>query len=76
MAQLPKECGDVLKSGGFEPPIPDDAGITAERPPAVLAALATKDAGPPVPVLTPAQLKLLLGTKPGEMTLPDRNPLR
>ena len=43
---------------------------------AALAALATKDAGPPVPVLTPAQLKALLGTKPGEMTLPDRNPLR
>jgi hypothetical protein len=41
----------------------------------VLAALATKDAGPPVPVLTPAQLKALLA-KPGEMTLPDRNPLR
>jgi penicillin-insensitive murein endopeptidase len=76
MAQLPKECGDVLKAGGFEPPIPDDAGVTAQRSPAVLAALATKDAGPPVPVLTPAQLKALLGTKPGEMTLPDRNPLR
>ena len=76
MAQLPKECGDVLKSGGFEPPIPDQAGTTAERPPAVLAALATKDAGPPVPVLTPAQLKALLGTKPGAMILPDRNPLR
>jgi penicillin-insensitive murein endopeptidase len=75
MAQLPKECGTVLKAGGFEPPIPDDTGTT-ERTPAVLAALATKDAGPPVPVLTPAQLKALLGTKPGEMTLPDRNPLR
>jgi penicillin-insensitive murein DD-endopeptidase len=74
MAQLPKECGDVLKAGGFEPPIPDEAGKT-EQSPAVLAALATKDAGPPVPVLTPAQLKALLA-KPGEMTLPDRNPLR
>ena len=29
--------------------------------PAALAALATKDAGPPVPVLTPAQLKALTG---------------
>ena len=75
MAQLPKECGTVLKAGGFEPPIPNEAGTT-ERPPAALAALATKDAGPPVPVLTPAQLLALLGGKPGEMTLPDRNPLR
>ena len=62
MAQLPKECGDVLKAGGFEPPIPKE-GVTTERPPAILAALATKDAGPPVPVLTPAQLKALLDKK-------------
>ena len=77
MAQLPKECGTVLKAGGFEPPIPNEAGTT-DRPPAVLAALATKDAGPSVPILTPAQLKALTGggTAAGEMSLPDRNPLR
>ena len=74
MAQLPKECGPVLISGGFEPPIPTEAG-TADKPPAALAALATKDAGPPVPVLTPAQLKALTGGPQG-MPLPDRNPLR
>ena len=75
MAQLPKECDAVLKSGGFEPPIPNASG-TAERPPAALAALATKDAGPPIPVLTPSQLQALLGGKTGEMTLPERNPRR
>ena len=64
----------MLTSGGFEPPIPTEAG-TADRPPAALAALATKDAGPPVPVLTPAQLRALTGAA-GGMPLPDRNPLR
>ena len=73
MAQLPNECGDVLKAGGFEPPIPKE-GVTTERPPAILAALATKDAGPPVPVLTPASAQSAAQTKAGEMTLPDRNP--
>jgi penicillin-insensitive murein endopeptidase len=75
MAQLPKECGTVLKAGGFEPPIPKE-GETPEKPPAALAALATKDAGPPVPVLTAAQLKALIGGSPGDMSLPERNPLR
>ncbi|MGA7457099.1 MAG: penicillin-insensitive murein endopeptidase [Methyloceanibacter sp.] len=77
MAQLPKECGTVLTSGGFEPPVPaeGDASVT---PPAVLAAMATKDAGPPVPILSPAQLKELTGggADPAGMPLPDRNPLR
>ena len=74
MAQLPKECASVLTAGGFEPPIPGEAGAPTTNP-AVLAALATKDAGPPVPVLTPAQLKALTG-QVGEMPLPDRNPNR
>ncbi|MGD9501935.1 MAG: penicillin-insensitive murein endopeptidase [Methyloceanibacter sp.] len=75
MAQLPKECDTVLKSGGFEPPVPAEDG-TSEPPPAVLAVLETKDAGPPIPVLTPAQLQALLGGKTDAMTLPDRNPHR
>jgi penicillin-insensitive murein endopeptidase len=75
MVQLPKECGAVLTSGGFQPPTPAEDGKT-EKPPAVLAALATKDAGPPVPLLTPAQLKALTGGNDGGMSLPDRNPLR
>jgi penicillin-insensitive murein endopeptidase len=70
MAQLPKECGTVLTSGGFEPPIPAEGAV-----PAALAAMATKDAGPPVPVLTAAQLGALTGVG-GGMPLPDRNPKR
>jgi len=74
MAQLPKECGAVLTSGGFEPPIPAE-GETPTKPPAVLAAMASKDAGPLVPVLTPAQLRALTG-EGGGIPLPDRNPIR
>lgn len=74
MAQLPKECASVLTAGGFEPPIPGEAGAPTANP-AALAALATKDAGPPVPVLTPAQLMALTG-QGGGMPLPDRNPKR
>jgi penicillin-insensitive murein endopeptidase len=70
MAQLPKDCAAVLTAGGFEPPAADD-----EPTPAALAALETKDAGPPVPVLTPAQLMALTG-QGGGMPLPDRNPKR
>jgi penicillin-insensitive murein DD-endopeptidase len=71
MAQLPKECGTVLTSGGFEPPIPKEGDV-----PAALKAAATKDAGPPIPTLTAAQLQALTGGTPGGMPLPDRNPMR
>ncbi len=71
MAQLPKECGTVLTAGGFEPPIPAEGSA-----PTALAAMETKDAGPPVPVLTAAQLKALTGDDSGGMPLPDRNPIR
>jgi penicillin-insensitive murein endopeptidase len=80
MAQLPKECGAVLTAGGFTPP-----GADAEPTPAALAAMATKDAGPPLPVLTPDQLKALTAPKTGKtataadpaaIPLPDRNPIR
>jgi penicillin-insensitive murein endopeptidase len=86
MAQLPKECGAVLTAGGFEPPA---AGT--DRPEAVLKAIAAKDAGPPIPTLTPEQLKELTEKKddktgkaktaeaaadPPGMPLPDRNPVR
>ncbi|HEX2447989.1 MAG TPA: penicillin-insensitive murein endopeptidase [Methyloceanibacter sp.] len=75
MAQLPKECQSVLIAGGFEPPVPDESGTT--KPAAVLAAMATKDAGPPLPILTAAQLKELTGgADPAGMPLPERNPLR
>jgi penicillin-insensitive murein endopeptidase len=72
MAQLPKECGAVLTAGGFEPPIPKEGDA-----PAALKAMATKDAGPPIPTLTAAQLKALVGgSDDGGMPLPDRNPIR
>jgi len=71
MAQLPKECGTVLTSGGFEPLIPAEAGMVPEA----LKAMASKDAGPLVPVLTPDQLRALTG-EGGGMPLPDRNPKR
>jgi penicillin-insensitive murein endopeptidase len=71
MAQLPKECGTVLTSGGFEPPIPKEGDV-----PAALKAMATKDAGPPIPTLTAAQLQDLTGSGPGGMPLPARNPMR
>jgi penicillin-insensitive murein endopeptidase len=58
MAQLPKECGTVLTAGGFQPPTAD-----SEPTPAALAAMATKDAGPPLPTLTPEQLKALTAAK-------------
>jgi penicillin-insensitive murein endopeptidase len=76
MAQLPKECGTVLTAGGFEPPIPAEAG-TPTKTAAQLAAMASPDAGPPVPTLTAAQLKELTGGA-GDvgMPLPDRNPIR
>jgi murein endopeptidase len=69
MAQLPKECGTVLTSGGFTPEPPTES-------PAAIAALATKDAGPPIPTLTAAQLQALIGADPNVMPLPDRNPMR
>ena len=76
IADLPKECGAVLTAGGFTIPAASETGAT-ERTPAQLAALETKDAGPPVPLLTPAQLKQLTGgSDDGGMPLPDRNPLR
>jgi len=74
MAQLPKECDEVLTAGGFEPPNPDE-DEDADKPAAVVAALATKEAGPPVPILTPAQLFALTGKGDG-IPLPDRNPKR
>jgi len=69
MAQLPKECGTVLTSGGFTPEPPAES-------PAAIAALATKDAGPPIPTLTAAQLQALIGADLNVMLLPDRNPMR
>ena len=76
MAQLPRECGTVLTAGGYTPEPPPEG-----ETPAAIKALATKDAGPPIPTLSPDQLKAMIGTPAGttdtaEMPLPDRNPMR
>jgi penicillin-insensitive murein DD-endopeptidase len=72
LADLPKDCGTVLTAGGHIPLAAD-----AEMPPAALQAMAAKDAGPAVPRLDPAALKLLVGgADSGGMPLPDRNPAR
>jgi penicillin-insensitive murein endopeptidase len=73
LADLPKECGTVLTAGGYEP-VP----ANAELPATALAAMATKDAGPPIPKLDAAALQALVGGKgaPVGMPLPDRNPIR
>jgi penicillin-insensitive murein DD-endopeptidase len=72
LADLPKECGTVLTAGGHIPLAAD-----AEMPPAALQAMATKDAGPPLPKLDQAGLQMLIGGGSIEgMPLPDRNPAR
>ena len=72
MSDLPRECGTVLTSGGFEPPSNADA-----LPPAALQALDSKESGPPPPKLDPAALRALTGVIASlAMPLPDRNPAR
>jgi penicillin-insensitive murein endopeptidase len=76
LADLPKDCGTVLTAGGFEPP---EKTEDAPPPPVVMKAMASKEAGPGVPILTPSQLKALAaGADPAGdgMPLPDRNPIR
>lgn len=76
LADLPKECGAVLTAGDFEPP---QQGEEATPPAVVLRAMASKEAGPGVPILTPTQLKALAGgANPMEagVPVPDRNPVR
>jgi penicillin-insensitive murein endopeptidase len=72
VADLPRECGTVLTAGGFEPG-PADADT---MPPAVLQAIASKEAGPPPPKLDTVALKALIGGSESEVPLPDRNPAR
>jgi penicillin-insensitive murein endopeptidase len=72
LSDLPRECGTVLTSGGFEPPPTADA-----LPPAALQAIASKESGPPPPKLDPAELHALIGvTASLAVPLPDRNPDR
>jgi penicillin-insensitive murein DD-endopeptidase len=72
MADLPRECGTVLTSGGFEPPANADA-----MPPALLKAMSSKESGPPPPTLDRAARQAMIETStPVTMPLPDRNPDR
>ena len=72
LSDLPRECGTVLTSGGFEPPPTADA-----LPPAALQAIASKESGPPPPKLDPAELHAMIGvTASSAIPLPDRNPDR
>jgi penicillin-insensitive murein endopeptidase len=72
MGDLPAECKTVLTSGG-NVPITDGSPV-----PAVLKAMASKEAGPPVPTLSPEEIAALKGSKggnaPGVVPLPDRKP--
>ncbi|HEY8262965.1 MAG TPA: penicillin-insensitive murein endopeptidase [Methyloceanibacter sp.] len=72
MGDLPAECKTVLTSGG-NVPITDGSPV-----PVLLKAAASKEAGPPVPTLTPEQIAALKGNKggaaPGVVPLPDRKP--
>jgi penicillin-insensitive murein endopeptidase len=64
MADLPAQCSTVLTAGRA-----DDNNVAT----ATLKALASKEAGPPLPRLDPAALRALIGMG---MPLPDRNPNR
>ncbi|MGI8724129.1 MAG: penicillin-insensitive murein endopeptidase [Methyloceanibacter sp.] len=71
LAQLPRECGTVLKAGGHTPVVADAGTL-----PAALKVAAGKDAGPPLPKLDQAALNALVGGQSAGMPLPDRNPNR
>jgi len=60
----------ILVQAGFDH-LPHTAKGTPDR--RALAAMATKDAGPPVPVLTDAQLKALTGNAGGNPQLRVQN---
>lgn len=72
MAALPAECSTVLTAGGFEA-VPRSSDV---MPAAVLTALASKEAGPPLPRLDAAALRALIEFRDAKMPLPDRNPNR
>jgi penicillin-insensitive murein endopeptidase len=71
LGDLPSDCRTVLTSGGNELLSVDD-----ELPPVAVKAIASKEAGPGVPLLTKMQLQTLLGGGKISMPLPDRNPVR
>jgi penicillin-insensitive murein endopeptidase len=72
MAALPVECSAVLTDGVFEA-VPRSNDVL---PAAALNALASKEAGPPLPRLDAAALRALIELSNAKMPLPDRNPNR
>ena len=56
MTDLPRECGTVLTSGGFEPPANAEA-----LPSALLKALGSKESGPPPPTLDSTARQAMMG---------------
>jgi penicillin-insensitive murein endopeptidase len=69
--ELPRDCRTVLTAGGNEP-----LGNDEELPPSAVAAMETKEAGPPAPILTESQLQIVLNGGNINMPVPDRNPKR
>jgi len=80
LTDLPKDCATVIAAGGNTPVVAADVSAV----PALVTALASKEAGPPVPVLDQAALKTLISggsvmtetAAASGMPLPDRNPIR
>jgi hypothetical protein len=72
MAALPVECSAVLTDGVFEA-VPRSNDVL---PAAALNALASKEAGPPLPRLDAAALRALIELSNAKMPLPYRNPNR
>jgi penicillin-insensitive murein DD-endopeptidase len=72
MAELPAQCSTVLTAGRADP-LPINAPNMAS---AALKALASKEAGPPLPRLDLAALRALIEMGKVGMPLPDRNPNR
>jgi penicillin-insensitive murein DD-endopeptidase len=70
MASLPAQCSTVLTAAK---PI----SVDAETMPSVaVKALASKEAGPPLPRLDAEALRALIGVSDAKMPLPDLNPKR
>ncbi len=87
LAELPKDCATVIAAGGNKPPVAlaSAGGAMPAVAPVALAALSSKEAGPPVPLLDTEALKALRSGKmtvpappsvTAGMPLPDRNPIR
>jgi penicillin-insensitive murein endopeptidase len=71
LSKLPNDCKAVLEAGDVQLLLEDE-----ELPPRALAAAASREAGPGVPVLTQAQLQIVKNGGILGIPLPVRNPER